>query len=58
MCLTHCPQNTIDHAYSQYNKAQFTTQVTPRRPRPLSPAQFSADIVYHVCVNLIGWFIR
>ena len=43
--LTAIVQHTVDHVYSQFDKYLYTTQL-------------AADIVYHLCVNLIGWFVR
>merc|ERR1719264_2457965 len=43
--LTAIVQHTVDHVYSQFDKYHYTTQL-------------AADIIYHLCVNLIGWFVR
>ena len=43
--LSAIVQHTVDHVYSQFDKYLYTTQL-------------AADIIYHVCVNLIGWFVR
>ena len=43
--LTAIVQHTVDHVYSQFDKYNYTTQL-------------AADIIYHLCVNLVGWFVR
>ena len=43
--LTAIVQHTVDHVYSTFDKYNYTTQL-------------AADIIYHLCVNLIGWFVR